>query len=120
MFAAVSISAAPLSPVVIVPGDGSNILEARLNKPSAPHWYCSKTSDWYRLWLNTANLLSATSCWADNIRLEVDPTTGRASNAPGVETRVPFWGSTEGLEELDPSIPGNPSPNPNPNPNPNP
>ena len=99
-------AAAPLPPVVIVPGDGSNILEAKLNKPSVRHWYCSKSSDWYRLWLNTANLLSTTSCWADNIRLEVDATTGRASNAPGVETRVPFWGSTEGLEELDPQIPG--------------
>ena len=28
------------SPVVIVPGDGSNQLEARWNKPSTPHMFC--------------------------------------------------------------------------------
>ncbi len=94
-----------LPPVVIVPGDGSNQLEAKLDKPSVPHIYCAKTSGWYRLWLNTAELLAKTSCWADNIRLVVNSTTGSAANAPGVDTRVPYFGSTEGFEELDPSIP---------------
>lgn len=70
-----------------------------------PHWYCSKTSDWYRLWLNTADLLTVTSCWADNIRLVVNASTGFSTNAPGVQVRVPDFGSTEGIEELDPSIP---------------
>jgi len=97
--------AAVQSPVLIIPGDGSNQLEAKLNKPSVPHFYCSKTSDWYRLWLNTADLLAATSCWADNIQLIVNATTGYATDAPGVTTRVPYWGTTLGFEELDPSIP---------------
>ena len=89
------------SPVVIVPGDGSNQLEAQLNKPSAPHFYCSKTASWYRLWLSVSQLVpGAVDCWADNMRLVVDPTTGRAQNAPGVSTRVPHWGSTEGFEEV--------------------
>ena len=96
---------ATLPPVVIVPGDGSNQLEARLDKPAVPHFYCAKTSDWYRIWLNTADLLAKTSCWADNIRLSVNATTGRSTNAPGVETRVPYWGSTEAFEELDPAVP---------------
>ena len=89
------------SPVVIVPGDGSNQLEAQLNKPSTPHFYCSKTASWYRLWLSLSQLVpGAVDCWADNMRLVVDPTTGRAQNAPGVSTRVPHWGSTEGFEEV--------------------
>ena len=89
------------SPIVIVPGDGSNQLEAQLNKPSAPHFYCSKTASWYRLWLSVSQLVpGAVDCWADNMRLVVDPTTGRAQNAPGVSTRVPHWGSTEGFEEV--------------------
>jgi len=29
-----------LSPIIIVPGDGSNQLEAKLvDKPATPHWY---------------------------------------------------------------------------------
>ena len=48
---------------------------------------------------------AATKCWCDNIRLVVNSTTGLATNVPGVQTRVPYWGSTEGFEELDPSIP---------------
>ena len=94
-----------LSPVVIIPGDGSNQLEARLDKPSSPHWFCKKKSGWFRLWLNTADLLAATECWADNVRLVINASTGRAANSPGVTTRVPYWGTTLGFEELDPSIP---------------
>jgi len=67
--------------------------------------FCSKTSDWFRLWLSSTELLpGVVDCWADNIRLVVD-SAGHATNAPGVETRVPGFGSTETLEELDPSIP---------------
>ena len=94
-----------LSPVVIIPGDGSNQLEAKLDKTSSPHFYCEKKKDWFRLWLNTVDLLGATACWADNVRLVVNESTGRATNSPGVTTRVPGWGTTLGFEELDPSIP---------------
>lgn len=93
------------APVIIVPGDGSNRLEAKLDKPSTVSWLCSKKSDWFRLWLDTSNLLLSTKCWADNIRLEYDQERDVLTNAPGVETRVPYWGSTEGFEELDPGLP---------------
>ena len=73
--------AACLSPVIIVPGDGSNQLEAKLDKPSVPHFYCSKTTAWYRLWLNLEILLPGViDCWCDNIALDVNSTTGRAAN----------------------------------------
>jgi len=39
-------------PVIIIPGDGSNQLEAKLDKPKVPHFYCSKKADWFRLWLS--------------------------------------------------------------------
>lgn len=104
------VSAAALSPVVIIPGDGSNQLEAKLDKPSTRHFYCEKKADWYRLWLSVTQLVPGEiDCWADNIRLVVDDTTGRAQNAPGVQVRAPFWGSTESFEQLDPSIPAHKS-----------
>eukprot|EP00746_Dinoflagellata_sp_MGD_P027843 gnl/MRDRNA2_/MRDRNA2_165784_c0_seq1.p1 gnl/MRDRNA2_/MRDRNA2_165784_c0~~gnl/MRDRNA2_/MRDRNA2_165784_c0_seq1.p1 ORF type:complete len:407 (+),score=81.66 gnl/MRDRNA2_/MRDRNA2_165784_c0_seq1:90-1310(+) len=95
-----------VSPVVIIPGDGSSQLEARLDKPKTVAWYCSKKTDWFRLWLDTSNLLGATSCWADNIKLFYDEEKDELSNNLGVETRVPDFGGTSGLEELDPNIPG--------------
>jgi lysophospholipase-3 len=94
-----------LPPVVIVPGDGSNQLEAKLNKPSTLHFYCSKTADWFRLWLDTTHLLAGTECWADNIKLVYDEERDTLSNNAGVETRVPDFGGTSAFEELDPAIP---------------
>jgi hypothetical protein len=35
--------------------------------------------------------------------LQFNATTGTSSNAVGVETRVPGWGSTESIEYVDPS-----------------
>ena len=35
-----------LHPVILVPGDGGSQIEARLNRTSTGHWWCSKTSDW--------------------------------------------------------------------------
>lgn len=94
-----------LSPVVIVPGDGSNQLEARINKPSTVSPLCKKKSDWFRLWLDAGQLLLGTSCWADNIKLIYDEVSDSVSNNLGVETRVPDFGGTSSFEELDPSLP---------------
>jgi lysophospholipase-3 len=94
------------SPVVIIPGDGSNQLEARLDKPSVVSSWCSQKSDWFRLWLDTTNLLLGTTCWADNIKLVYDEKSGVISNNAGVETRVPDFGGTSAFEELDPGVPG--------------
>lgn len=72
-----------------------------------PHFYCSKKADWFRLWLSLTQLApGAIDCWCDNIRLVVDEKYGTATNVPGVETRVPDFGSTTAMEELDPSVPG--------------
>ena len=93
------------TPVVIVPGDGSSVLEARLRGKTSKHFYCARHSTWFRLWLNPLDLISpAINCWAENIQLVYDRETQRYHNPEGVETRTPGWGTLEGLN-LDKSIP---------------
>jgi len=104
-----SILANAIIPVVIVPGDGSNQLEAKIDKPSTVSWRCSKKADWFRLWLDTSSLLLATECWADNIKLIYDEDADTLKNNVGVETRVPDFGGTSAFEELDPSLPAHAS-----------
>ncbi|KAL1238938.1 Phospholipase A2 group XV [Trichinella spiralis] len=93
------------SPVIIVPGDGGNQLEARLNKTETVHYFCQKkTNDYFTLWLNLELLVPfVLDCWVDNMRLEYDEITGKTSNSPGVDIRVPGWGNTTTVEFIDPS-----------------
>ncbi|KAJ1453661.1 Lecithin:cholesterol acyltransferase-domain-containing protein [Pelagophyceae sp. CCMP2097] len=101
---ALLVGALSRSPIIIIPGDGSNRLEARLDKPAGVAWYCALKAGWFPLWLNLGGLIAGTTCWADNIRLAVDE-DGFARNAPGVATRVPGFGDTSSLESLDPRLP---------------
>lgn len=96
-----------LAPVVIVPGTGGNQLEARLtadyeaNKP----WCHSFRKDYFRLWLDVKTLFPPfTTCFADRLSLDYNSQSDAYSNIKGVETRVPFFGTTEGMEYLDPSL----------------
>jgi lysophospholipase-3 len=93
--------------VVIVPGTGGNQLEARLtadyeaNKP----WCHSFRKDYFRLWLDVKTLFPPfTTCFADRLSLDYNSQSDAYSNIKGVETRVPFFGTTEGMEYLDPSL----------------
>merc|ERR1711871_524520 len=93
------------SPVIIVPGTAGSQLEARLDKPSVRHFYCSRKSDWYTLWLSVTNLVPpAVNCWCDNIRLLWNSNQHTYSNNLGVSTRTPGWGDTATVEYLDPSL----------------
>ncbi|XP_068689342.1 lysosomal phospholipase A and acyltransferase-like [Montipora foliosa] len=91
------------TPVVIVPGTGGSQLQAKINKPEVPHWYCTKkTSDYFTLWLKKTSLLPlAVNCWVDNMRLVYNEETNTVENAPGVETRVPGFGKTDTIDHLD-------------------
>ena len=93
-------------PVVIIPGLGGSQLEAKLDKPSVNHFYCSRRSDWYTIWFSITQLIPPfVNCWADNIKLLWDPSTNKYSNNHGISTRVPFSdGSTLNFEYLDPSL----------------
>ncbi|KAK6939732.1 Lecithin:cholesterol/phospholipid:diacylglycerol acyltransferase [Dillenia turbinata] len=102
-----------LYPVILVPGSGGNQLEARLTshyKPSSVFckpWYPIRKDKegWFRLWFDLSVLVPAfTRCFAERMRLYYDPVTDDYYNAPGVETRVPYFGSTQSLLYLDPSL----------------
>ncbi|XP_063294319.1 phospholipase A2 group XV [Pelobates fuscus] len=95
----------PGPPVVLVPGDLGNQLEAKLDKPSVVHYMCSKKTDYYfTLWLNLELLLPLViDCWIDNIRLVFNMTSKTTAPPEGVDIRVPGFGQTYPLEFLDPS-----------------
>ena len=92
----------------VISGAGGNRLEARLSKPSShpsPHFYCSKTADWFDVWLDVEQLLPGViDCWTDNIKLLWNGTDETFSNNEGVETRVPCFGEVCGVEYLDTKV----------------
>jgi lysophospholipase III len=92
-------------PVVLIPGDGGNQLYAKLNKTSAPHYFCQlKTSDFFELWLNLQEITPyVIDCFIDNIRLVYDSTSKKSYNSPGVEMSVKGFGDTWTVEYLDTS-----------------
>lgn len=103
----------PLHPVVLIPGAGGNQLEARLTsayKPSSlvcNRWYpLGKDPDgWFRIWFDPSVLLRPfTKCFSDRMKIYYDADVDDYRNAPGVETRVPDFGSTESLLYLDPNL----------------
>lgn len=102
-----------LQPLILVPGSGGNQLEARLTadyKPSSLFcngWLVPTKKDkngWFRLWFDVSVLLSPfTKCFAERMMLYFDDDDDY-HNAPGVETRVPHFGSTQSLLYLDPHL----------------
>uniref|UniRef100_A0A7E4V9W5 Group XV phospholipase A2 n=1 Tax=Panagrellus redivivus TaxID=6233 RepID=A0A7E4V9W5_PANRE len=97
---------APSNPIVLVPGDGGTRLDANLTgKPDIVHYTCSRsTKDYFDLWLNLESFVPvAIDCWVDNMRLEFNTTLQRSDNSPGVDVRVPDFGTTDSVEWLDPS-----------------
>ncbi|KAL3505104.1 hypothetical protein ACH5RR_034945 [Cinchona calisaya] len=102
-----------LHPLILIPGSGGNQLEARLTAEYKPsNWFCNRwyplkkeTDGWFRLWFDPSIILSPfTKCFADRMMLYYDLDIDDYKNAPGVETRVPNFGSIESLLYLDPHL----------------
>nr|XP_043614865.1 lecithin-cholesterol acyltransferase-like 1 [Erigeron canadensis] len=102
-----------LYPVVLVPGAGGNQLEARLTAEyKSTSLLCNKfypikkdKGGWFRLWFEVGVLLAPfTQCFADRMTLYYDKDLDDYKNAPGIETRVSQFGSTQSLLYLDPSL----------------
>mgnify|MGYP003729628389 CR=1 FL=1 len=91
-----------LSPVILVPGLLGSRLQVKTDKLTNVNIFCSKQADWKDVWLSLRMLLPlAVDCWIDNVRLEFDPATGFTKEPPGVESRVPDFGSVESVSSLD-------------------
>jgi len=94
-----------LPPIVVIPGIVGSVLEARLNKTTAPHWTCYSRSDWFKIWLSADVLVPFEGdCWVDNLKLDYRPLTqGGAHNSTGVDIRAPHFGTPRGsVDYLDP------------------
>ncbi|WJX41494.1 Lecithin-cholesterol acyltransferase-like 1 [Trifolium repens] len=102
-----------LNPVILIPGNGGNQLEAKLTKQYKPStlicdpWYppFKKKNGWFRLWFDSSVLLAPfTQCFASRMTLYYDQQLDDYFNAPGVHTRVPHFGSTSSLLYLNPRL----------------
>ncbi|XP_054632343.1 phosphatidylcholine-sterol acyltransferase [Dunckerocampus dactyliophorus] len=90
-------------PLIIVPGNLGNRLEAKIDKQQLVHWLCYKKTDhWFPLWIDLNMFMPiGVDCWIDNIRLVYNRTARRSFNSPGVQVRVPGFGQTYPIEFLD-------------------
>ncbi|CAF3596352.1 unnamed protein product [Adineta steineri] len=92
-------------PAIFIPGNGGSQIWARLNRTSPPpHFFCSRHSNWFELWLDVRLLLpEVIDCFVDNMRLTYNSTTKKTSNLEGVEIQVPDFGQTSSIEFFDSS-----------------
>uniref|UniRef100_A0A0E0NH42 AB hydrolase-1 domain-containing protein n=1 Tax=Oryza rufipogon TaxID=4529 RepID=A0A0E0NH42_ORYRU len=90
--------AGELHPIFLVPGASCSDLEARLTeayRPSTAHCGAMKGKGWFGLWENNTELLvhDYADCSLEQMTLVYDPAANEYRNLPGVETRVPNFGS---------------------------
>jgi len=89
-------------PVVLVPGYGSNQLEAMLTaayEPPAPACAGAADHGWFPLWPNHTAMRDASQvpCFADQMSLVYDAGADDYRDAVGVATRTPYFGSARAL-----------------------
>ncbi|KAF3320436.1 lecithin-cholesterol acyltransferase-like 1 [Carex littledalei] len=97
-----------LHPIILIPGSGGNQLEARLTssyKPSSLFCHLQKGTGWFRMWFDPTVLVAPlTRCFAERMMIYYHSEIDDYRNAPGVETRVPYFGSIKGMLYLDPNL----------------
>jgi len=86
------------APLVIVPGLGGSVLEAKLhNRPAARD--CSRNSHWYTIWASVVQGVARYDCFQDNLQLYTNKSsTYGLSNYTGVSIRPRDYGGTGGIE----------------------
>ncbi|KAJ4755748.1 Lecithin-cholesterol acyltransferase-like 1 [Rhynchospora pubera] len=99
-----------LHPIILIPGSGGNQLEAQLTsdyKPSSLFCHLHKGTGWYRMWFDPTVLVAPLArCFAERMMTYYHSDINDYRNAPGVDTRVPHFGSTKGMLYLDPNLKG--------------
>jgi len=93
-----SVSSHP-APLVIVPGLGGSVLEAKLhNRPKARD--CSSNSLWYTIWASVVQGVTRYACFRDNLQLYLNKSSKYSglSNYTGVQIRPRDYGGTGGIE----------------------
>ncbi|KAF3320462.1 lecithin-cholesterol acyltransferase-like 1 [Carex littledalei] len=97
-----------LHPIILIPGSGGNQLEARLTssyKPSSLFCHLQKGTGWFRIWFDPTVLVTPlTRCFAERMMIYYHSDIDDYRNAPGVETRVPNFGSVKGMLYVDPNL----------------
>ena len=52
-----------------VPGDLGSQIEGKINKLTAPHFFCDKHSDWFTLWVNDKLIVPGyDECFVENAK----------------------------------------------------
>ncbi|KAJ7966504.1 lecithin-cholesterol acyltransferase-like 1 [Quillaja saponaria] len=96
-----------LHPLILIPGTGGNQLEGKLTSDYKPSSLLCKRREgkWFRLWFDLSVLLAPLAkCFVDRMTLYYNPVVDDYHNAPGVQTRVSHFGSTQSLLYLNPSL----------------
>ena len=92
-----------ITPFIIVPSLFGSVIQAKLNHTDNHQWFCPQT--WvleFYLWLDPGSFAPlVVDCWAFNLGLEYDSTTGFNFNRTGVDTLIADWGGTDSIEFLD-------------------
>lgn len=104
-------SGSDLHPVILIPGIVGSQLEARLTSDYVPSSQLCKEpvqkfkDGWFRLWFDPTIVMGPfAKCFSDRMMLYYDKDLDDYHNAPGVQTRVHRFGSTESLLYLNPDF----------------
>ena len=68
-------------------GLAGSVLEERLNRTNAPHWYCAtEVDDWQTVWLSLQSA-SRPDCLLDELQVFYDDSTGRCAAQYGLSVK---------------------------------
>eukprot|EP00945_MAST-04E_sp_MAST-4E-sp1_P005835 g5835.t1 len=88
------------TPVVVVPGLGGSVLEARLSgRPPSEKCKTDSGGHWFTLWADPEQFLFRYHCFVQNLQLHANKSTPvTVSNLEGVNIRPRDYGGTAGIE----------------------